>query len=364
MIAVAFDMRDPDRSGLGRVTRSLAHAFTRHAARSGGFRVTLCGPPDALHAMQAPDGNAPLVPWTGHRHSLRAQREWSRVRRATGPAIWCFTHWDVPWHALPERYVVFVHDLILLRVPGATSLPRRLLAQAWIGRAVRHASRVAVVSEFTGRDLAARFPAAAPRIRVVPNGVDAANFREPTLLTGPAAPFAARGPFMVSVGNRKRHKNLLMGVEVLSRVAGLQWIVVGQWFPEWEDVMAQARQRGVDNRMLVLDAQPDDVLRALYQRAACLFFPSRYEGFGLPLLEALAAGAPVVASDAASIPEVVGPNAELCAPDDAAAFAAAVSRAVASGRSDGTERVAWARAFSWDSSAARLAAVLEEVACD
>lgn len=362
MIPVAFDLRDPSRSGIARVALSLAQAFIRQSADR--FDVTLCGPADRLEALGArtwTDGPVRLVPWGGGRLSAAAQLEWWRVRRAVGNAVWFFPHWDVPWYALPQRYVVMIHDLILLRVPGATTPVRRLVAARWTRRAVKHASLVAVGSEATRRDLAAFVPQTVFKTRWVPYGVDRRFFDHPPELPAECATFTARGPFMLSVGNRKRHKNLAMGVELLSRMGDLRWVVVGAWYPEWEQVAALAARAGVAGRTLVLPPQPDDVLRALYGRAACLFFPSRAEGFGLPVLEAIAAGTPVVCSNAGSLPEAAGSCATLCDPDDTDAFAAAVRVVLSNPRRQPPGCVERVREMSWAVSAKRLAGVLAEV---
>ncbi len=365
MIPVAFDLRDPDRSGIARVARSLARAFAARLATDPRFDLTLCGPVAQLEALGVRDWAPrplPLIDWPSGRHSFAAQLPWLSVRARTRGALWFFPHWDVPWYALPPRYVVMVHDLILLRIPGATRPGRRWLAGRWIGHAVRHAARVVVPSESTARDLAEFAPAYAAKIRRIPEGVDP-RFGMPAPALPPAMEqFVGGSPFMLSVGNRKPHKNLAVGVSVLQRVPELRWVVAGEWFAGWDDVMATARRAGVADRMLVLDPQPDETLHSLYAAAALLFFPSRYEGFGLPLVEAMACGTPVVCSNAASLPEVAGGCATLCDPDDHDAFVDAVRRVLASPRRQSGACISRARAMTWEASAERLAQVLEEAA--
>lgn len=365
MIHVAFDLRDPDRSGIARVARSLAQAFAARATVDSRFDLALCGPLvqlDALGARQWAARPLPLIDWPSGRHSFAAQFTWPSVRARTRGAVWFFPHWDVPWYALPPRYVVMVHDLTLLRIPGATRPARRWLARRWIRHAVRHAARVVVPSDSTARDLAEFAPAHAAKIRRISEGVDS-RFGMPAPALPPAvAQFVGGSPFMLSVGNRKPHKNLGVGVSVLGRVPELRWVVAGERFGGWDEVMADAHRAGVASRMLVLDPQPDDTLHALYGAAALLFFPSRYEGFGLPVAEAMACGTPVVCSNAGSLPEVAGGCAVLCDPDDHDAFADAVKSVLASPRRQSGACVSRARAMTWDASADRLAQVLEEAA--
>jgi len=365
MISVAFDLRDPARSGIARVACSLARALAARLDIDPRLDLTLCGPMTQLEQLGVRDWSrrAPrLVEWTSPRHSTAAQLTWPRVRRQAGDAIWFFPHWDVPWYALPRRYVAMVHDLILLRVPGATKPARRRLAERWIRRAVRHAGRVVVPSDYTARDLAALVPGSAAKIRRIPEGVDPGFFQPAPPLSDDVAAFAAGGPFMLSVGNRKRHKNLDMGVELLRRIPELRWIVVGEWYPDWEPVSAHAIAAGVADRMLVLGAQQDDVLRALYHAAACLFFPSRMEGFGLPVVEATACGTPVVCSSAGSLLEAAGGCAALCHPDDADAFVNAVRAVLAHPARQPAACVDRVRRMTWDASAERVMQVIEEIA--
>lgn len=367
MIPVAFDLRDPNRSGIARVARSLAQAFAARLAADGRFDLTLCGPAAQLDALGARSWtSAPhtlsIIDWPYGRHSFAAQLPWLSVRARARDALWFFPHWDVPWYALPHRYVVMVHDLTLLHIPGATRPARRWLARRWIRHAVRHAARVVVPSDATARDLAEFVPAHAHKIRRIPEGVDARFTAPATGLPEHLLRFTGGKPFMLSVGNRKPHKNLGVGVEILARIPELRWVVAGERFLGWDAIMAHARSAGVAERMLVLDPLADESLHALYGGAALLFFPSRAEGFGLPVAEAMACGTPVVCSNAGSLPEVAGPCATLCDPNDAQAFVRAVQQVLSAGTRQSAACVDRARAMTWDASARRLAEVLEEAA--
>ncbi len=369
MIPVAFDLRDPVRSGIARVARSLARAFVHQS--NGRFKVTLAGPRAALHEIGAhewgrqngPDNQRPrIVDWDADRYSARAEVAWGGVRRDVGDASWYFPHWDVPWHALPKTFVVTIHDLGHLRLPNV-SVARRALARRWIRRAASHAGRITAVTRFTQRELLAKWPDLKDKIEVVPNGIDERFFAAPQPLPQAIASLLPAGPFMLSVGNLKTHKNLIAGPDVLASVPGLHWVLVGEEFPDWHAVDERAQQLGVASRMRVLGQQSDDILHALYHRAGCLFFPSRHEGFGLPILEALACGTPVVAGDAEGSAETLGSAGWLCNLDEPADFAAAVCAAIETGRhADRVARgIARAREFTWEASAARLASIFENL---
>ena len=306
---------------------------------------------------------ARIVDWTGGRYSSAAQRQWMRVHRAVGDAIWHFPHWDVPWYSLPQRFVVLVHDLGHFE-PGVVAWHRRLVARPWIARAVGAASRVASVSEFTRNALLQRWPSLRNRVDVIRNGVDPYFFDASGHATSRLDAILRGQRFMLSVGNLKRHKNLVMGPEVLARIQGLRWLVVGEWYKDWQLVERRAEQLGVGDRIVVLGRLSDEDIRALYRDAVCVLFPSRYEGFGLPIVEALASGTPVVASDHPAVVETLGDAGWTCGADSPEQFAAAVKEAIGGRANVQARAIARARSFSWNESAARLAATINRVAED
>ena len=361
-----MDLRDPVRSGIARVARSLAEGLARRldADTPQRFSLTLAGPAPELRRIGVHEwSRTPIAvrDWSSGRHSLTAHVQWLRASRGIRNLTWFFPHWDVPWFALPPRYVAMVHDLTLIRVPGATSAERRHLAAGWIRHTVRHAAAIVVPSRYTASDLSAFLPEFESKIRVLPEGVDARFFEPPPPLPEPLAVFAAGGPFMLSVGNRKRHKNLVQGVELLQRIPDLRWVVVGEWFPPWEEVAVRAAAAGIADRMMVLEPVSDDALRALYHAAACLFFPSRREGFGLPLAEAIGCGLPVVCSGTSSLPEVAGACATYCDPDDTDGFESAVRNILTKPYRQPAPCIDRIRGMTWDASADRLFQILEEI---
>lgn len=364
MIPVAFDLRDPDRSGIARVARSLARAFTRQF--DSEYRVTLTGPLDTLEALGAREWgkDVRLVAWNGGRYSPAAELQWGRVRREVGESLWYFPHWDVPWHARPNRYAVMLHDLGHLVIDGVPRA-RRALARRWIHRSSAGAREITVGTQHTANEVSSMWPELATKIRVLPHGVDEKFFGDPAPLLKSIVERLAGGSFVLSVGIRKRHKNLSVGVEVLTRIPDLRWVVVGEWFPEWERVAQQAKAAGVADRIIVLERQTDESLHSLYGAAACLLFPSRYEGFGLPVLESLASGTPAVVSTAGASVEVLGGCGWVCDPDQPAQFVEAVSQALSLGarRAEYSQRCrSHARQFTWERDAARLADVFRRIA--
>ena len=377
---LAVDARALWGSGIGRYTREVV---ARLVARGNFATIKLVGARHELEPFVAslavcssPSAGAPgaaveIVPIRGGRYSAVAQAEWARItaRRRLADVV-LFPHWDAPVVRMPARSVVTIHDLILLRVARATSSARRAVAAVMLRRAVKGASRLIADSSFTRDDLLSSFPDSVGRVHVVPLGV-ADAFSRPAPAAA-ALPHGVRPPYLLCVANRKPHKNLEAAVEVLARLARLggahatlRLAVAGERFPHWRRTLARARELGVAERIVDLDPLTDDQLHALYAHARAYLHPSRYEGFGLPILEAMASGAPVVASNATSIPEVAGDAALLFAPDDLEGMTAAVARllddldfrdrTVALGRRRAQE-------FTWSRTAEATERVLLEVA--
>lgn len=365
---LAVDARALWGSGIGRYTREIVTGL----ASLGGFdAIRLIGAPKELDPFVAGITSTvkmEVVALKGGRYSPIAQAGWMALTAGSDIAdVTLFPHWDVPLTELPKRSVVTIHDLIHLRVKGAASAARRAVARAMIGHAVESAARLITDSAFTLGDLLDEFPLAEGRTDVVSLGVS-------ELFSTPSQPLSAaaadiRQPYILCVANRKPHKNLGTAVEVLSRLVPahqtLRMVFAGERFAEWKRTMARAEELNVADRIVDLDAVSDEALHALYANAAVYLHPSRYEGFGFPILEAMASGAPVVASNTTSIPEVAGAAAALVDPDDIDGMVAAVARlldspaerkrAAAAGRKQ-------AALFSWRKTAEQTRRILLEAA--
>jgi glycosyltransferase involved in cell wall biosynthesis len=262
---------------------------------------------------------------------------WSlpRLLRRLRPAVAHFQH-ALPL-ACPCPAVVTIHDLSFEREPEHMGARDRFVFRRVVPRAARRAARVITVSERTKRDLVELYRVPAGRIAVTPNGVDPV-FRPDG---------ARRGEYVLFVGAIQPRKDPLVAVRAAEE-AGLPLVVVGP--AKDAELARELERRGADVRGYVTK----DELAELYRGAACLVFPSRFEGFGLPVLEAMASGTPVVATPDPALREVAG-DAALYA--EAAALGDAVRRALADRdrlTAAGFER---ARLFSWEETARRTADV-------
>ncbi len=261
-----------------------------------------------------------------------------RARRARVDLLHCPT-FRAPL-AVSVPLVVTVHDLAVLRQPEAFNRWTRAYSWAVVPRVVRGAVRVIAVSEFTKREAIELLGVAAERIHVIPNAHDA-------VFTPEGA--AETGDYVLAVGTLEPRKNLRRVVEAAARL-GVELRVSGGRGWGGVELDGPVRRRS------------DDELARLYRGARCLVYPSLYEGFGIPVLEAMACGTPVVTSAGSATEEVAGGAAVLVDPLDVEAIAAGIEEATR--RRDelvrlGLER---ARAFSWEHSAAATLAVYRELA--
>jgi glycosyltransferase involved in cell wall biosynthesis len=244
----------------------------------------------------------------------------------------------------PVPVVVTVHDLAVLRLPDAFNRWTREYGRRLLGPVVQAARRVIAVSEFTKREVVELLRVPEERVRVVPNAVEA-----PFTPEGPRA----EGDYVLAVGTVEPRKNLPRLVEAAVR-AGVELRVVGD--PGWGGVEVGG------NGVRRLGFVPDEELARLYRGALCVAYPSLYEGFGIPVLEAMACGAPVVTSAGGALEELAGGAAVLVDPLDPASIAQGIERATS--QRDELARLGLARAagYTWAAAAEATVDVYRETA--
>ena len=238
----------------------------------------------------------------------------------------------------PVPVVVTLHDLAVLRHPGTFNQWTRFYSRLAVPRVARAARLLIAVSEFTRREIVELLGVPAERIRVLPNGVG-----DPFVPHGAAS----RGDYVLAVGTLEPRKNLAL-VQQAARALAVELRVVGA--RGWGGVEVDGW----------LGRVSDEELARLYRGARCLVYPSLYEGFGIPVLEAMACGTPVVTSARGATEEVAGGAAVLVDPHDPAAIANGIEEAAARRdelRARGFERAAQ---FTWERVAAETWAVYEE----
>jgi glycosyltransferase involved in cell wall biosynthesis len=240
--------------------------------------------------------------------------------------------------------VVTVHDLAVFRHPGTFPAWTRNYSRLVVPRVVRAARLIAAVSAFTASELESVLGIPRERIRVVPNAADAA-FVE----AGPRA----EGDYVLAVGTLEPRKNLPRAIEAAQRL-GVELRVAGA--RGWGGVEAQGAGVRWEGEV------GDEELARLYRGALCVVYPSLYEGFGIPVIEAMACGAPVVTSVGGATEEVAGGAAVLVDSRDASSIASGIEEAIARRDELRAAGLARARDFSWDESARLLLDVYREAA--
>jgi alpha-1,3-rhamnosyl/mannosyltransferase len=284
--------------------------------------------------------------------------------RAGGGAFLSTNSYLTAWATRIPTAVV-VYDLVPF-VAGAQAQSRAArIERATIRPALRRAAALPCISRATRDDLVARFPAAAPKASVIPLAADAALAAASAPALDPAHGLGGR-PYVLAVGTLEPRKNLPRLIAAWTRLpeelrSAHALALVGPRGWDDEEVLAAARAAGVRLLGRVGDAQ----LHALYANATAFAYPSLYEGFGLPVLEAMAAGAPVLTSLSSSLPEVAGDAALLVDPRDTAAIAAGLERLLRDAGLRERLRVAGrarAAAFSWERTARETHALLAQLA--
>jgi glycosyltransferase involved in cell wall biosynthesis len=296
------------------------------------------------------------------------------------------------WGSTPV--VLSVHDVSYARHPEWYPYRRDPLRRWFYRHSARRARLILTISEFSKREIVAAYGIPEGRIVVTPLGVSemfrpAQNGLEP-LAEGAArqaagAPrprdVAAGPPFLLHVGDLHARRNVGIVVRALARLraqarqpaqasggpalASVRLVLVGVDRGVGDALLEEATRLNVRDAIDLRGRVSDAELVALYQQCAALVYPSRYEGFGFPLVEAMACGAPVIASNRSAIPEVTGSAAVLLDPDDEQGFAAAIARVLsddefaASCRARGLARAAQ---FTWQATAVRTADAYRRVA--
>jgi glycosyltransferase involved in cell wall biosynthesis len=289
----------------------------------------------------------------------------------------------VPAHVLPivhpRRSVVTVHDLGYRHEPQAHRLLDRLYLELSTRYNARAASQVIADSAATKRDLVQLYGTDPQRITVVPLGVDELfqPVNDAARLAAVRAQYGIPGDYLLYVGTLQPRKNLVRLIEAWNKIRNSNfeirnWVLVIAGKRGWlyEEIFATVQRLGLEGQVLFPGYVPEEDLPALLSGATAFVLPSLYEGFGLPVLEAMACGTPVIAANVASLPEVVGDAGLLVDPLDTDALAAAMQRLLtdaapstplrASLRAELRQRgLARAKLFSWPRCAWETLAVLK-----
>lgn len=364
---VALDARMAGMSGIGRYLRSLARALADlPEADAGDLRLDLWMNPDqdASWVPQSPRVAVHRLPSRMRVYSPSEWLGWGRALRSAGSDLLHVPHFNIPWRT-QVPLVATLHDAVYWRFPSSTgSFAGGLYARLMLWRASRVADRVICVSRAAAADLSALLGMDLSKVDVVPHG--------PPGFAGGGDPEHARllrdcwnapDGYLLYVGNFLPHKGLpsLLRAAALLRAQGrdVKLVLAGPEEPRAVALWRESSALALDGAVVFAGQLDDRALAAAYAGARAVVCPSPWEGFGFPMIEAFAAGIPVVAVDGGAAPEVAGGAAILAPAGDVAALAEAILRVWSDGGlrerlgAAGRERL---QAFSWAEAARRTLA--------
>ena len=366
---IAIDARKIRDYGIGTYVRNLL----RHLSRLDSHTeyVLFCHEADC-DAVEELGDNFRAIPEVARPYSVSEQLRIPMDLRREKIDLFHAPHYVLP-PLTPCKSVVTIHDCIHLRFPQY--LPNRLAyGYAWSSMwlATHRASRVLTVSEASKRDILRYYSIPDRRIDVIYNAIDDRLGEEPSRedIERVRDRYQLNAPYVLYAGNIKPHKNLERLIEAFHALrqdpdlAHVKLLIIGDEISKYATLRRAVHRYKLHKYVRFFGFVPDKTLAVLYRLARVFVFPSLYEGFGFPPLEAMAAGAPVITSNISSLPEVVGDAALLIDPLDAAAIAEAMRRVLLDSdlreelRQRGYQR---AKEFSWERSVRRVREIYDEV---
>lgn len=368
-VRIAIDVRKLHDFGIGTYVRNLLRQLARLDRRT---EYVLLSRPDDRELAGELGENFRVVPEPAGQYSLREQFTVPLRLGRTAPHLFHTPHYVLPV-LTPCRSIVTIHDCIHLIFPQyLRNRMSHACARAMFWTAVRRASRILTVSEASKRDILRFFDVPDTKVTVIHNAIDERFHRQPPEeeIARVRERYQLHDRFLMYAGNVKPHKNLerLISAFVLLRQGGLddiKLLITGSEVSRYSTLRRAVHRYNLHKHVRFLGYQSESTLAALYRLADVFVFPSLYEGFGLPPLEAMASGTPVVVSNVSSLPEVVGDAGVLVNPYDPRAIADGLRRVL----TDRTLRDALtarglvrARSFSWPESVRRIRRIYQELA--
>ncbi|MBI2816694.1 MAG: glycosyltransferase family 4 protein [Acidobacteria bacterium] len=370
---IAIDIRRIQDFGIGTYIRNLVKTL---AARDFENEYILFGELEKAAAAGAIPGNENfrLIHWGGH-DGLRMHLELYRLLQNHAVDVLHIPHLHLA-PLVPCKYVMTVHDVADFVYDSKRGFKQNIRWRL-VQRAVRQAHRILAVSNATKRDLEDLLQVPSSRITVVENAIDE-RFIHPCPEEDKLRAlerYSVDDPFLLYVGSAKPQKNVPRLIEAFAAVKSrlrehpvyrnLRLLIIGDEISEHSDLRRAVLRTRMQHEVRFLGFVPVDILRVFYQSAEVFVFPSLHEGFGLPPLEAMAQGTPVVTSNVSSLPEVVGDAAVLVNPENVFEIARAIEQVLldpdlraklcAKGRRQ-VER------FSWDRSVSKVLDIYAEAA--
>jgi glycosyltransferase involved in cell wall biosynthesis len=380
---IAIDMRRQIDFGVATYVRNILRTLARIDGAKPDFtaknRYILIGQPERLRDFRGYPENFVLQAFPKPAGSVGSALGFRRILQRHNCDLLHVPHTFKTPRFAPCPYVVTVHDLLgfLYKDPKQTPMQSRIRFEL-AKHAVRGASRILAVSNSTKADVQRFFGVRPERIEVAYNAIDErfqeghANEADRQFI---AERYQVNYPFLLYAGNIKPHKNVVRVIEAFSALKAelkktgqypdLKLIIIGDEVSSHPDLRRTVIRSGVQNDVRFLGFVPVETLRIFYDVAKVFVFPSLYEGFGLPPLEAMAHGTPVVTSNVSSLPEVVGDAAVMVHPENVFEIMHAIHRVLLDQRLRDELKVRGymqATKYSWERTARVILAVYEKAA--
>src|SRR5262245_13451680 len=368
-VRIGIDARKLHDFGIGTYIRNLLRQLARLDRQTE--YVVLCRPADR-EALAALGENFRAVPETSANYSLNEQIRIPLALRRERVTLFHAPHYVLP-PLVRTRSVVTIHDCIHLMFPQY--LPSRFAlayARASITLAARRATRVMTVSESSKRDILRFVDVEPEKIEVIYNAFDERFGVEPRKedVVRVRERYQLGDEFVLYAGNVKPHKNLERLIEAFNLVRKrgldhLKLVLIGDEISKYAALRRAVHHHQLHKYVRFLGYLPEETLAVMYRLAGVFVFPSLYEGFGLPPLEAMASGTPVVTSNISSLPEVAGDAAVLVDPHFPEAIADGIHTVLTNEAVRRTLRhkgLARAAQFSWEQSVRRVLEIYRDAA--
>jgi glycosyltransferase involved in cell wall biosynthesis len=375
-VRVAIDIRRMTEFGVGTYTRNTVRALGRLDGESKYF---LIGPPEKVAEIGPMPPNFHAIPLLGNESTVKSYFDFRAILKRLSCDLVHIPHLFWLPRNMPCPYVMTVHDVLdhMYRARDQSGL-RRSLHFLLTRHALKGAARIFAVSNFTKSEVEKLFGIDPARIEVVYNAIDERflhGHASETDRQALAERYLVNHPFLLYAGRISPHKNVVRIIEAFAALKaelekegafpGLKLIIIGDELSMHPDLRRTVVRSRMQNEVRFMGFVPIEVLRVFYDAAKIFVFPSLYEGFGLPPLEAMAHGTPVVTSNTSSLPEVVGNAAVLVNPENVFEIMRALLRVLLDQplrdklKGRGYEQ---AKRFSWDASARQILRVYHEVA--
>jgi glycosyltransferase involved in cell wall biosynthesis len=361
-LRVAIDGRCLNVKGLRGMGKALSQFISRTAASGAVEWHVLADRPDLPMHVPHESCHVSVFETRGYRvaaweqYSLPAAAKRVHADLLHAPAT------TAPWWQ-PVPTVITLHDTIPWQSGEWT--PPGFYRDRVLPGAYRRASAILTISENSRRDILARWPDLKPKLHVIPLGVDerylvAENDRQPVVIDGRVVP----EPYLLYFGGAEPRKRLMWALQAWWSASGDAAMVVCGLEASAHDRIRNSVPRHVRDRLVLASYVDEEDMPRLYMRATAVLYPSLYEGFGMPVIEAQAVGTPVLFSDVASLSELKGPAAVILPVDDLSAWVRTIDVLLQSqSPTDRPDRIAraWASQYSWDAFASRTLDVYRSV---